>query len=114
MTASNRVAAGLFGDINPKLADLTDDVLFGDVWDRPQLSPRDRSLVTVSALVALYRTNELPSHLRRALTNGVTEDELIELITHLAFYSGWPTAVTATTIARTVFAEYHNAAEGQS
>lgn len=105
MTESQRVAAGLFGDINPKLADLTDDVLFGDVWDRPQLSPRDRSLVTVSALVALYRTNELPSHLRRALANGVTEEELIELITHLAFYSGWPTAVTATTIAREVFAK---------
>lgn len=114
MTASNRVATAMFGDINPKLAALTDDVLFGDVWARPELSPRDRSLITVSALVALYRTNELPSHLRRALANGVTEEELTELITHLAFYSGWPTAVTATTIARAIFAEANATKDGQS
>lgn len=114
MTDSPRVAAGLFGDINPKLADLTDDVLFGDVWARTELSPRDRSLITVSALVALYRTNELPSHLRRALANGVTADELVELFTHLAFYSGWPTAVTATTIARAIFAEANATKDGQS
>jgi 4-carboxymuconolactone decarboxylase len=75
-----------------------------DVWKRPELSPRDRSLITVSALVALYRTNELPFHLKRALDNGVTREELIELITHLAFYSGWPTAASAVTIARQVFA----------
>ena len=94
-----------FGDIAPKLAELTDEVLFGDVWERPGLSPRDRSLITVAALVALYRTNELPFHLKKALANGVTKDELIELVTHLAFYSGWPTANTAIKLARGVFEE---------
>ncbi|PYQ60847.1 MAG: carboxymuconolactone decarboxylase family protein [Acidobacteria bacterium] len=92
-----------FGDIAPALAEYTDTVLFGDVWKRSGLSPRDRSLITVAALVALYRTNELPFHLKRALENGVTKDELIELITHLAFYSGWPTANSALPIARRVF-----------
>src|SRR3954449_8954044 len=94
-----------FSDIAPGLAGYTDEVLFGDVWKRPGLSPRDRSLITVAALVAGYRTNELPFHLKRALDNGVTKDELIEVITHLAFYSGWPTANTAVTIAQRVFAE---------
>lgn len=94
-----------FGDIAPALAGYTDDVLFGDVWKRPGLSPRDRSLVTVSALVAGYRTNELPFHLKRALDHGVSKDELVEVITHLAFYSGWPTANTALPIARRVFQE---------
>jgi 4-carboxymuconolactone decarboxylase len=94
-----------FGDIAPALAEYTDKVLFGDVWRRPNLSARDRSLITVAALVALYRTNELPFHLKRALENGVTRDEIVELITHLAFYSGWPTANTALSIARRVFDE---------
>lgn len=94
-----------FGDIAPALALYTDEVLFGDVWRRPGLTPRDRSLVTVSALVAGYRTNELPFHLKRALDHGVSKDELIEVITHLAFYSGWPTANTALPIARRVFDE---------
>lgn len=94
-----------FGDVAPALGRYTDDVLFGDVWKRDALSPRDRSLVTVACLVALYRQNELPSHLRRALNNGVTRDELIETITHLAFYSGWPTAATALGVAREVFDE---------
>ncbi len=93
------------GDLAPKLAQLTDDVLFSDVWERPGLSKRDRSLVTVAALVALYRGNELQSHLRRALANGVTREELIEVITHLAFYAGWPTAVSAIAAARAVFAD---------
>jgi 4-carboxymuconolactone decarboxylase len=92
-----------FGDINPKLAQLTDDVLFGDVWARPGLSPRDRSLVTVSALIAMNRPDQLRSHLQRARDNGVTEAELIEAITHLAFYAGWPGAVTASSVAREVF-----------
>jgi 4-carboxymuconolactone decarboxylase len=87
------------------LAGYTEDILFGEVWERPGLSKRDRSLITVATLVALYRTNELPHHLKRALDNGVTRDELIELITHLAFYAGWPTANTAVTIARGVFEE---------
>jgi 4-carboxymuconolactone decarboxylase len=94
-----------FGDIAPALATYTDDVLFGDVWNRPGLRARDRSLVTVASLVALYRVNELPFHLKKALENGVSRDELIELITHLAFYSGWPTANTAIAIARRVFEE---------
>jgi 4-carboxymuconolactone decarboxylase len=92
----------LIGDIAPKLAEITDHILFDDVWERPELSKRDRSLVTVAALVALYRTNELPGHLQRALDNGVTRDELVELITHLAFYAGWPSAMTAMTTARRV------------
>jgi 4-carboxymuconolactone decarboxylase len=94
-----------FGDIAPALGDYTDNVLFGDVWKRPQLSPRDRSLVTVSSLVAQYRINELPFHLKFALENGVTREELIEAITHLAFYAGWPAASTAIGIARRVFSE---------
>jgi 4-carboxymuconolactone decarboxylase len=68
-------------------------------------SPRDRSLVTVASLVSLYRSNELPFHLKKALENGVTREELIETITHLAFYSGWPTASTALAVARKVFDE---------
>jgi 4-carboxymuconolactone decarboxylase len=94
-----------FADIAPALAGYTDDVLFGDVWKRPGLSPRDRSLVTVTCLISLYRTNELPFHLKRALENGVTRDELAEVITHLAFYAGWPAASTAVGIARKVFEE---------
>jgi 4-carboxymuconolactone decarboxylase len=83
------------GDIAPKLAEITDDVLYADVWERPQLSKRDRSMVTVAALVALYRGDELDLHLGLALDNGVTAEELTETITHLAFYTGWPCAVTA-------------------
>ena len=94
-----------FGKIAPALADYTDGVLFGDVWKRPGLSPRDRSLITVATLVALYRNNELPFHLKKALENGVTRKELVELITHLAFYSGWPTASSAVGIAQRVFDE---------
>ena len=94
-----------FGDIAPALAAYTDDVLFGDVWTRPGLSPRDRSLVTVAALIANYRVNELPFHLKYALRNGVARDELVEVVTHLAFYAGWPAASTAIGIARKVFEE---------
>ncbi|MEP7210032.1 MAG: carboxymuconolactone decarboxylase family protein [Alphaproteobacteria bacterium] len=94
-----------FADVAPALGAYTDDVLFGDVWERPGLSKRDRSLITVATLVALYRTNELPFHLKRALENGVTRDELSETITHLAFYAGWPPAATAVGIARKVFQE---------
>ena len=94
-----------YADIAPALGEYTNNVLFGDVWERPGLSKRDRSLITVATLVALYRTNELPFHLKRALENGVTKEELIELITHLAFYAGWPSANSAVMIARQVFAE---------
>lgn len=89
--------------IVPKLAELTEKVLFGDVWERSGLSKRDRSLITCAALVALQRPDQLRGHLQRALDNGVTRDELSELITHLAFYSGWPTAVTAAAIAKEIF-----------
>jgi 4-carboxymuconolactone decarboxylase len=98
-------AQQLMGDIAPKLAELTDNVLFGDVWARPQLSRRDRSLVTVSALIAMNRPDQLRSHLALARQNGLTEEELVETIIHLAFYSGWPNAVTAVSVAREVFAK---------
>ena len=91
------------GDIAPKFVELTETVLFGDIWERTELSKRDRSLVTVSALVALNRTEQLRFHLQRALENGVQRQELIEVITHLAFYSGWPTAVNAVAVAKEVF-----------
>lgn len=94
-----------FGDIAPHLADITDKVLFGDVWANPALSPRDRSLVTIASLITLYRTNEMPFHLKRALENGLTKDEIIETITHLAFYAGWPPAMTALQIVRKVIEE---------
>jgi len=97
------VAQELVGEIAPKLASLTDEVLFGDVWERPGLRKRDRSLITVATLVALNRTEQLRFHLQRAVENGVTKDELVELITHLAFYSGWPTAMSAMLIAKEVF-----------
>ena len=93
-------ARTMFGEFAPKFVELTDEVLFGDVWERPELSKRDRSLVTVAALVALHRPEQLRFHLGRALENGVTQEELIEAITHLAFYSGWPCAVTAMAVAK--------------
>jgi 4-carboxymuconolactone decarboxylase len=83
------------GGIAPKLAALTDAVLFDDIWQRPQLCPRERSIATVSALIAMNRVEQLPFHLALARDNGVTLDELAELITHLAFYAGWPTAASA-------------------
>src|SRR6201992_1247493 len=91
--------------IVPKLIELTENVLFGDVWERPGLSKRDRSLITVSALVSLYRTEQLPFHLNRALENGLTRDELVEAITHLAFYAGWPSAMTGLTQLKTLLEE---------
>lgn len=92
---SKQSAPPHLADIAPKLYELTNDVLFGDVWDREQLSPRERSLITVTALTALYRTEQLGFHLKLALENGLTTEELAEAITHLAFYAGWPTAMTA-------------------
>jgi 4-carboxymuconolactone decarboxylase len=91
------------GDIAPKLAELTDDILFEDVWNRPGLAARDRSLITVAVLVAGGDADQLRFHLGRAKENGVTETELIEAITHLAFYAGWPKAMAAITVARQVF-----------
>jgi len=105
MKADQSRAQQLMGDIAPKLADLTDNVLFGDVWERPGLAKRDRSLVTISALIAMNRPDQLRSHLALARQNGVTETEIVEAITHLAFYAGWPNAVSAVAVAREVFAQ---------
>jgi len=92
-------------DMIPQLGRLKDDVLFGDVWEQPELSKRDRCLVTVSVLAALYRTQEMKGHMKRALDNGVTKDELFGLITHVAFYSGWPTAVNAGRVLKEILYE---------
>jgi 4-carboxymuconolactone decarboxylase len=100
---SQAAQKGALADFAPKLSELTQQVLFGDIWERPGLSKRDRSLITVSALVALNRTEQLRFHLPRAIENGVTQDELVELITHLAFYSGWPTAMSAIQLAKEIF-----------
>lgn len=91
------------GDFAPKLVELTDDVLFGDVWARPELSPRDRSLITCAALVTNGSTEQLRGHLARAKANGLTETDLKEVIIHLAFYAGWPRAMSAITVAKEVF-----------
>jgi len=87
----------------PKMIELSETVIYGDIWERPELSKRDRSLVTVAALIALNRPDQLRSHLRIARENGVAQQELIETITHLAFYAGWPNAVSAVAVAREVF-----------
>lgn len=101
--ARPRPSQAAMGDFAPKLAEITDDVLYGDIWERPGLSKRDRSLATVAALIALNRPEQFRSHLRIARQNGVTLEELIETITHLAFYAGWPNAVTAIGVARELF-----------
>jgi len=94
-----------FGDIAPHLDEITVKVLFGDVCENPALPSRYRSLVTITSLISLYRVNELPFHLKKALENGVTRDEIVGAITHLAFYAGWPPSMTALQIARKVFEE---------
>ncbi len=90
-------------ELIPQLGKLRDEVLFGDVWEQPELTPRDRSLVTCAVLTALYRTDELKGHMQRALDNGVTHDEIRGMITHIAFYAGWPTAVNAGRVAQGIF-----------
>ncbi len=87
----------------PKLAEISDTLIYGEVWERPGLSKRDRSLITVATLLALGRDKQLEGHLARALANGVTKNEISELITHLAFYAGWPAAMTAALVAKDVF-----------
>jgi 4-carboxymuconolactone decarboxylase len=104
--ATSKPASGAratIGDIAPKLAEITEDVLFGDVWERPQLSRRDRSLITCAALVATGKTEQMSFHVPRAIENGVTQEELVEMITHLAFYVGWPNAMSAVAKARELF-----------
>jgi len=90
-------------DIVPGLIDLSERVLFGEVWERPGLSKRDRSLITCATLIALGREKQLVGHLQRALDNGLSKNELSEVITHLAFYAGWPAAMTAALVAKDVF-----------
>jgi 4-carboxymuconolactone decarboxylase len=89
----------------PALVDYTNDVVYGDLWERKALSKRDRSLITVAALVATYRPEQLVSHLSRAIANGVTQEEITEVITHMAFYAGWPAAMSAAQVAYTVLVE---------
>jgi len=96
-------APKLMRDFDPKLAELTNNVLYGDIWERPGLSKRDRSLITVAAMIALNRPEQLRSHLQRARDNGVTKGEVVEMITHLAFYAGWPNAVNALAVAKETF-----------
>lgn len=103
MSKEPSTAQKMIGDFAPKLVELTDNVLFGDVWERPHLTKRDRSLVTASALIALNRTEQLRFHLEKARENGVTKNELIEVITHLAFYSGWPNSMSAIMMAKEIF-----------
>jgi 4-carboxymuconolactone decarboxylase len=101
-------AAKMLGDIAPGLVHFTDDVLFGEVWKRPELTPRDRSLITVAALTTGGNAEQLTFHLRYAKDNGLTEEELVEAITHLAFYAGWPKAMSAMGVAKQVFAPSTN------
>lgn len=103
-TKKSHAAKDAFGDFAPKLVELTDRVLFDDVWARSELSLRDRSLATCAALIATGKTEQLRFHFPRAIENGVTQEELIELITHLAFYAGWPSAMSAAQLAKELFA----------
>jgi 4-carboxymuconolactone decarboxylase len=98
-------AQKMIGDFAPKVVQLTDDVLFGDVWERKELSPRDRSLITVSNLITSGNTEQLKFHLNYAKENGLSEEELIEVITHLAFYAGWPKAMSAIMVAKELFSK---------
>jgi 4-carboxymuconolactone decarboxylase len=105
MSKEPSAARKMIGDFAPKLVDLTDNVLFGDVWERSELSKRDRSLATVAALVAMDRPDQLRFHLSYAVENGMKKEELIEVITHLAFYAGWPSAMSAIMVAKDVFSK---------
>src|SRR5256884_6746905 len=104
-TKDSSSAQKSIGDVAPTLADLTDEVLFGDVWERSQLSKRDRSLITCAALVATGKTEQMDFHFPNAIKNGVTQEELIEMITHLAFYVGWPNAMSAVNRAKVLLAK---------
>ena len=112
MKKQSKAAENILGDFAPKLVELTDQVLFDDVWERPELSKRDRSLITVAALVTLHRPDQLRFHLGKAVENGVSEQELIEAITHLAFYAGWPSAFSAILLAKELFPQGAGGAHG--
>ena len=102
-SARPSVTPRAMNEFAPKLAEITNRVLYGEVWPDSALSQRDRSLVTVGALIALNRPDQLRTHIARARDNGVTREEMAALITHLAFYAGWPSAVSAVSIANEVF-----------
>jgi 4-carboxymuconolactone decarboxylase len=102
-TAPSTAAREVVRKVAPKLIELTETVVYGDVWERPGLSKRDRSLITLAALISMNRSEQLRGHVQRALANGVTRDEIGEIITHMALYAGWPTAMTAGRIANEVF-----------
>jgi 4-carboxymuconolactone decarboxylase len=107
MTTNQNVPSSrvVMQEIAPKLADITNNVLFGDIWERTELSKRDRSLITLASLIAMYRSDQIRVHIRRGLENGLTQEEIVEVITHMAFYAGWPTAANAIVIAKEVFDE---------
>jgi 4-carboxymuconolactone decarboxylase len=96
-TNDQRQAISDLEAVAPEFAKLTKDFLFGDIWNRPGLSARDKSLVTVTCLVALNRIEQVEFHLNKALENGLSKDELVAAITHIAFYAGWPTAASGFT-----------------
>lgn len=100
---TNRPGTGPYNELMPRLGELTRELVYGDIWERPGLSKRDRSLITIAMLAAMYRTNQIRSHMRRALANGVTKDEIGEVLMHMAFYAGWPCAVNAFEVAKEVF-----------
>jgi 4-carboxymuconolactone decarboxylase len=105
MSREPSAAEKMIGTFAPKLVELTDNVLFGDIWERQDLSKRDRSLITVAALIALNRPEQLRFHLEKAVDNGLKKEELVEVITHLAFYSGWPNSMNAIMVAKELFSE---------
>ena len=96
-------AQDMLAEFAPKLIELTQQVIYGEMWERPELSKRDRSLITIAALVAMGRAQQLPYHLEFGRSNGLSEAEIVEVITHLAFYTGWPAAVSAAAVAKDVF-----------
>lgn len=114
MKSAKGIGLRAMGEEAKKLASITEEVLFGDIWRRTELSPRDRSVVTISALAALYRSDELAFHIKLALENEVTTTEIVEIFTHLAFYSGWPTAHSALKLLRQVAHEASNITPAQS
>src|SRR3974390_3048833 len=105
MSDEPKKAAKTLREFAPKMFELSDDVLFGDVWELAELLKRDRSLITVAALVALNRQEQLKFHLNRALENGPTTDEMIEVMTHLAFYARWPRAMSSLTTAKELWSK---------
>jgi 4-carboxymuconolactone decarboxylase len=105
MTKEISGAQKLYGDIAPRMAEFSDEVLYKQVWGNDTLSPRDRSMITCAALIALGRVEQMHVHFGKAFENGVTQEELAEVITHLAFYSGWPTSVSAAARLKELVAE---------